>query len=566
MLSFPHPVPKSNAMKKCIGSGVVLPRICAVILWLASISTAFSQATAGAPASPPTNADATQTASIDAVMRVDGAGKEMQPYRVKVNDKEYNFVGLLKLRPSDTAGAQIEVTVPFKFTHPGELNDLDEMNFIKEKIQEEKEPWASEFLRLKNSNFAKPSYLDKMAHPPSVISSGFSGAHAIGAFEEMRDANAAYAQALMFYFTGDKTYAHNAESILETYAATVTSHQGLNWYLLVSWAGSVFPVAADLLHATDPDWKNDRVIAKWFNDVFLPPLHDRLAFGNRELAVINAVGAIGVYNEDPAAFYEACNHWVNYVPEYYYLTEDGPAPRLMNYWTPEITTSDDFLKQLDSATFSKDWQWWIDQANQNYSVDKRRGKLGDDSTALNKTVKTNDPSVPWTGAPGTYVNGYTAENGRDLGHVEVAFASTINFAEIAWHQGIDLYASSAKRLTTFMESLSALRLGEDPPASVTVPLKALGMGQVWEMAYDHYHNLLGMDLPNTTKLLETVIRPAKDNRMYSIDQSAAGHDPDHPRLWKFPPPFPSLFATVITEGDGWVSSYQSLTHRDLHAH
>ncbi|MCE0497547.1 MAG: hypothetical protein LV481_06345 [Methylacidiphilales bacterium] len=405
-----------------------------------------------------------------------------------------------------------------------------------------------------------------MKQPPAVISSGISGRGAVGAFEEMDAANAAYAQALMFFFTGDKTFARNGEKILETYAATVTSHEGQAWYLLVSWTGAIFPMAADLLHATDPDWKNDRVIAKWFNDVFLPPLHNRIAFGNRELAVINAMGAIGVYNEDPAAFYEALNHWVNCVPAYYYLTDDGPAPKVPDYWTPEVTPSDEFLTTLDAPTFPKDWTSWIAQSRENFSVDKRRGKLGDDITYMTKSVNAKDPGIVWTGAPGTYVNGYCAENSRDLGHVEVAFDSAMNLAEIAWNQGIDVYTPAAKRLTTFMEVFASLRLGEPPPASVTTPLHPMAMGDIYEIPYNHYHNLMGIDLPNTQKILETVFIPAAGARIDPVAPGDAGHDPANPRLYKFPAPYPSLFAFHIAGDDVWLAAFQPLTHRDLNAH
>lgn len=526
--------------------------------------TVADESSSNAPTAQPADA---RTSPPAAILRTNAAGKELQPYQVKVNDKEYDFIQLLKLRPADTNGAQIATIVPFHFIHPGTLSNLEELEFIKQRINEGKEPWASAFLRLKKSRFAGLDYLQKMKTPPAVISSGFSGAHAIGAFEEMNDANAAYAQALMWYFTGDKTYAQNGEAILEKYAATVTSHQGLNWFLLVAWSGAIFPVAADLLHATDPEWKNDRVVAKWFNDVFLPVLHDRVAFGNREFAGVNAMAAIGVYNEDPAAFYEAINHWINYLPAYYYLTADGTAPALPDYWTPEVTPSDEFLTALDASTLPKDWTSWIQLAQENYSPQKIHGKLGDDTTGMRGAVTKKDSGVVWTGAPGTYRNGYTAENARDLGHVEVSLVSTINTAEIAWHQGIDLYSPAAKRLTTFMEAETALRLGEAPPSSVTTPLKALGTGPgAFELAYDHFHNLLGIGLPNTQKYLETVLRPANGARVYPVAKGDAGHDPDNPRLWKYPPPFPPLFASVISEEDGWLSSFQTLTHRDLNAH
>ncbi len=503
----------------------------------------------------------------DALMRTDAAGKELQPYRVKVNDREYNFAELLKLKPADTDGARVETVAPFLFIHPGTLNDLAQLNFIKQKIAEGKEPWASAFERMKKSRHGKQDYLTKMKQPPAVISSGFNGSQAVGAFKEMNDATAAYAQALLWYFTGERKYAENAAAILETYAKTVTSHEGANWYLLVAWSGSVFPVAADLLKATDPEWKNAPLVQKWFNDVYLPVLHNRVSHGNRELAVINAMAVIGVFNEDVGAFYEAMNHWVNYVPAYFYLKSDGPQPRMPDYWMPEVTPSDAFLNALDASTFPKDWTSWTQLAAENWNMGKRRGKFGDDITVMRKAAKEErDPAPAWKGAPGTYIDGYTAETARDLAHVDVSFVSTMNTAEIAWHQGIDLYTPEAKRLTAFMEAQAKLRFGEPPPDSVKEPLLALGTGPgAYEMAYDRFHNVMGMELPNTLRFLDVVIRPAKGARFYPLVRGEEGRDPANPRLWKFPEPFPSLFATVIGEEDGWLNSWQTLTHRDLHA-
>lgn len=503
----------------------------------------------------------------DALMRVDAESRELQPYRVKVNGREYDFAGLLKLRPADTEGAQIETVTPFLFRHPGTLNDLEQLKFIKQKIAEGSEPWKSAFERMKKSNYAKLDYLAKMKQPPAVISSGFSGSSAVGAFEEMRDATAAYAQAMLWFFTGERKYADNAAAILETYAKTVTSHEGANWYLLAAWSGSIFPVAADLLKATDPEWKNAPLVQRWLNDVFLPVLHNRVSHGNRELAVVNAMAAIGVFNEDVAAFYEAINHWVNYVPAFYYLTSDGSQPRMPDYWMPEVTPSDAFLNALNAPTFPRDWPKWTQLAEENWNIAKRRGKFGDDITVMRKAAREErDPAPAWRGAPATYLDGYTAETARDLAHVDVAFVSTMNTAEIALHQGIDLYTPGAKRLTTFLEMQARLRLGEPPPDSIKEPLLALGTGPgAYEMAYDRFHNVMGMELPHTLKFLDVVIRPAKGARFYPLVRGEEGRDPSNPRLWKFPEPFPSLFATVISEEDGWLSSWQTLTHRDLHA-
>ncbi|CAN5497770.1 hypothetical protein BH09VER1_BH09VER1_43110 [soil metagenome] len=523
----------------------------------------FSAKIAAAELSPPAQP---KSIAVPAKMRVDAAGKNLQPFRARVGGKDYDFAELLKLKPADTMGVEVLTVVPFCFKHAGMLNDLKQLNFIKQKIAEGKEPWASAFERLKKSAAARLNYLEKMKEPPAVIKCDFSGANNVGALEEMRDASAAYAQALMWYFTGDRAYATNAAGILETYAKTVTSHEGKNWYLLAAWPGSVFPVAADLLRATDPQWHSAPVIAKWFNDVFLPQLHDRIGWGNRGLAVMNAMAAIGVFNEDTAAFYEALNHWVNYVPAYYYLSEDGATPRLPDYWIPEITPSDEFLLMLDAPTFPKDWTPWIQLAAENWNLNKRRGKFGDDVTGMRKTAQEQmDPAAGWKGAPGTYLSGYTAETGRDLNHVDQAFASTMNLAEIAWHQGIDLYSPTAKRFAAFMEAHATLRLGESPPAAVTIELTAWGMAPVFEIAYDRYHNVMGIDLPNTRKLLESVFWPAKGELVYPMVRGDKGRDPENPRLWKYAAPFPPLFATSIQTDSGWLANWQTLTHHDLHA-
>jgi hypothetical protein len=497
-----------------------------------------------------------------AVIRRGDDEKELQPYRVWVGNKEYDFAHLLRLKPPDTNNATIHILVDFDFKHPGLLNDLKELEFIKQRIAAGEWPWATEFERMKRSRFADPDYLKKMPVPPAVISSDFSGRNDHGSAQEMKDANAAYTQALMWYFTGDDTYAKNAAGILETYAQTVTSHEGKNWYLQAAWAGSVFPLSAELLRATYPNWKNGRVIGKWFNDVFLPPLHERAAFGNREFAVISALAAIGIYNEDRAAFYLAMNHWMNYVPAYHYISEDFPVPYLPDYWSPEITPSDDFLLKLNEVSFPKDWTPWIGLHDAQWSARLIHGKFGDDVTSLRQAVANQDPGIVWTGAPVTYLPGYTAETARDLAHVEASFAAEINAAEMAWHQGIDVYTPQAKRLTVFMEVEAKLRLGEPPPESMTAQLVPYGLVGTYEIAYNHYANRVGMPLPHTQQILQ-VLRHVGVDMIRPVDPGEAGHDPANARLWKYRPPFPSLFASNIGGSVGWISSWETLTHADV---
>lgn len=512
-------------------------------------------------AEPESSTQARGTPGI-AVVRLAGSGKEMQPYRVTIGDRNYDFSHLLTLRPADTSGEPVQIVVDFDFKHPGLLNDLKELDFIKEKIAAGEQPWALEFERMKMSRFGDPDYLKKMALPPAIISAGISGHDDHGFAQEMKDSNAAYTQALMWYFTNDVIYAKNAAGILEDYAKTVTSHVGKNWYLEDAWAGSVFPLAAELLRSTYPEWGGQQLVGKWFNDVFLPPLHQRIAFGNREFAVINALAAIGVYNEDRAAFYLAINYWMNYIPAYHYLAEDGAAPRIADYWTSEATPSDDFLLKLNQASFPTDWTPWINLHEQQWSAQSIHGKFGDDATAMRLSVAKQDPAVVWAGAPVTYLPGYTAETARDLEHVEESFAAEINVAEIAWHQGIDVYTPQAKRLTVFMETQANLRLGELPPESMTAQLIPYGLVGTYEIAYNHYANRMGMQLPRVRRILQ-ILREAGADALRPIGSGLAGRDPGDPRLWKYRPPLPRLFASNIGGSVGWISSWEALTHADL---
>jgi hypothetical protein len=256
------------------------------------------------------------------------------------------------------------------------------------------------------------------------------------------------------------------------------------------------------------------------------------------------------------------NHWMNYIPAYHYLSEDGPIPYLPDYWTPEITPSDDFLLKLNEARFPKDWTPWIVLHDQKWSARLIHAKFGDDSTLMRRAVVQRDPGIVWTGAPVTYLPGYTAETARDLGHVELSFAGEINAAEIAWHQGIDVYKPQAKRLTVFMEEEAKLRLGELPPESMTAQLVPTGVVRTFEIAYNHYANRLGMPLPHIQQFLQ-ILRHGGVSVVRPVQSGEVGHDPTNLRLWKYPPPFPPLLASHIEGSVGWTSNWETLTHADF---
>lgn len=389
------------------------------------------------------------------------------------------------------------IQAPLKFKHEGLLNNISELKIIKSKIAEGKEPWKSNFDKIKSSAFAK---IDYTPTPYEVVSSDINGSNDHGANAEIKDATAAYTQALMWIFTDDKRYANNSAKILDSWSSKLKSHQGQNWYLQASWAGSIFPLSAELLRSTYPEWTNNEIsqFSTMLNTAFLPILNNRLSYGNREFSVCNALVAIGVFNDDHAAFYQGINHWISYVPCYFYISDDS-EPIKANYWINE--PSKEQYYKMDANLFSNENSSWI-YANSNPF------NLCEDTAMLTKL----DISKNWY-YPQKYVDGICGETGRDLTHSEMAFASAINTAEIAWHQGIDLYSLDTKRLTAFMETNSSLRLGNTSTISPLYSngLTPGGLVPTYEIAYNHYHNRKGLYLPNTNELLTTTIRSMQNH-------------------------------------------------------
>ncbi len=441
-------------------------------------------------------------------------------------------IGILANGASADQPGQIlaRITPTFKFRHPGALNTLPELQKIRDRIASGEEPWKSAFQQLQASPYARRDYT---ARPVTVFTKGNTEAN------EIRDAVAAYTQALLWVFTNEEWHAEKAAQLIDAWSGTSTSFVGLNWYLDPAWTAAPLVEAAEILRATYPQWQGAPRLARVFNDLFLPILHNRMALGNREFAVCNALVAIGVFNDDPAAFYEGIDHWLSYVPSYFYVTEDGAQARKTDYWA--ISPSDAFLTKLDAGRTPAGWTSWIDLA-------KEVKSQGDDKTWVAKSA-----DELWK-HPGTYLPGYTPETGgRDLAHTESAFVSAVNVAEIAWNQGIDLYSVSAHRLAVFMETMAAIRLG-DPISQAAYGGKldlGNGLSPTYEIAYNHLHNVLGINLPRTRQLIETVIR----------QMGPVMVEPP------FPPQFPpSLRANRLWSQAGWISNWETLTHGELDRH
>ena len=120
-------------------------------------------------------------------------------------------------------------------------------------------------------------------------------------------------------------------------------------------------------------------------------------------------------------------------------------------------------------------------------------------------------------------NGQIQESGRDQAHTQLGIGMLAECCQIAWNQGLDLYAYDDNRLLKGFEYVAKFNLGEEVPFSETLdrtgkyhhlkiarhdrgPLRA-----VYEQVYNHYVNLVGLQAPYIQKAAEK-IRPEGPGR------------------------------------------------------
>jgi hypothetical protein len=314
-----------------------------------------------------------------------------------------------------------------------------------------------------------------MAKPRDIVECGSGSNPNLGCSDERADAEAAYAQALLWVITGEEAHAKKAVEILDAWAKVLTNHTNSNARLQAGWAGAVFPRAAEIIRATYPAWSAAEIaqFKQMLTTAFLPIVSkgDAGANGNWELVMTEATMAGAVFLDDRPTFDKALDMWRKRVPAYMYLTSDGmyPVP-------PPGTT------RTTPAAIIAYWQ----------------GQT-------------------------TFVDGLAQETCRDFGHTEWGIAAAIDGAETALQQGVDLYAEQAKRLGAAMEFHADYVLGKPVPAWLCGGMLTLGSVPTFEIGYNHLHDRLGMDLPLTLQLLAKKTRASATPVSYFIAWETLTH-------------------------------------------
>lgn len=330
------------------------------------------------------------------------------------------------------------------FIHPGGVNSAMELEFVKGRIKAGAQPWKGEFDQLRDSGYAT-----RGAHGLRAINSNSKDAEL-----SRDDAFAAYAQSLLWCFTDEDVYAQRCIAILNSWSPlegfTAGSDQDR---LQAGWIGSLFASAAEIMRG-HPDW-GARGVEKFqgmFRRAFYPQLTTPSTWnGNVDLTQINALMAIAVFNEDQDEFAMAIARLKTRNRGYFYLISDGPG-----------------LSPI----------------------------AGDGG----------DPHAFWSN-PKRLIDGLTQETCRDNGHhSQFGLGSALHAAEIAWHQGIDVYGENQERYTAAMELLASQFLSGSMQGICKNNIPTADRYDAWEVGYNHYHNRMDISLPNTKTLIEEQIR------------------------------------------------------------
>src|SRR5206468_10207689 len=107
-----------------------------------------------------------------------------------------------------------------------------------------------------------------------------------GCKDEQRDSAAAYTQALLWYFTGEREYAENAIKIMNAWSTTLTGgHTNANGPVQAAWCGEQWPRAAEIIRYTYTGWPAEDVdrFRKMLAEQYVPSvIHGSSENGNKE--------------------------------------------------------------------------------------------------------------------------------------------------------------------------------------------------------------------------------------------------------------------------------------------
>ncbi|WP_437982985.1 discoidin domain-containing protein [Sorangium sp. So ce117] len=296
------------------------------------------------------------------------------------------------------------------FVHPGILVSKGQLDFVKTKIGGGAQPWTKEYQLARGSRHAKRDYVAspvpivKCSTPGSKQKAIELGYEQAGCSEIVNDANAAYTQALLWYYSGDAQYAENARRILDAWARTLTAilfdqprfpdnnvQVYANGNFTAGWAGTNFLRAAEILRYTYGGWtaEDTALQENHFRTVYWDLVKDGWTGGGNRTSVMNETAlGIAIFTNDREKYEYVVSQVEHSSKAMIYMPSDGRQPL--------------------------------------YPIYQGRPRYTDDAKGALAGIWSN---------PTRYIAGLEQETCRDLGHMQMGVSSLANMAETLRIQG-----------------------------------------------------------------------------------------------------------------------------------
>jgi hypothetical protein len=373
---------------------------------------------------------------------------------------------------SGGAAVKFGSAVTSGFTHPGILNSTASLDFTKNKIAAGAQPWLNIYNNMKSSSITQASY---QATPVAILDCGGNNT---GCTNLETDSEAAYADALIWYYSGDRAYAQKSIQIINAWSNTLTSSTTFSQNnLYAAWAAETYPRAAEILrYLYTPSGSETALdITKFttmMTQVWQPLLGPDTAEmkssnGNWDLSMADGLINIAVFTNDRSLYTTALTRWRDRTPSYLYASTDNASNGLPIAPPGGLYNTAQKLKCF-----------WLDSGSPSSTCDTSNFYLA---------------------------NGQTQETCRDYVHVGLGVASIFDEAETAYLQGTDLYGEQKGRLAGALEYNSAIMNAQSYPADIckgaVSPLKAIVTVATYSIGYNALAGRLHMSLPATAQVV-----------------------------------------------------------------
>ncbi len=367
--------------------------------------------------------------------------------------------------PATTTTTKAPPPTPTTFVHPGIVVSKQQLDEVKARIAAKQEPSISALNAAKSASAASTT---REPRAREVVGCGSASNPDEGCSDQMSDWIAAYDSALLWYYTGNTASRDQAIRILNDWGYTLKSYKNdstiyRNGRLQAAWAAEGFTKAAEIMRYSNSGWSAADIaqFEKMLRSTSLPLIQDGVTGTsnmNWQTSMIEGMMNIAIFTNDRALFDKSVSMWREQIKALIYMPSDGALPVV----------------------------------------------------PVGTAVQTSFIEAYWH-SPTTFAAGLEQETCRDMGHLALGMAGAVNAAETAYIQRIDLYGEQATRIATAMEY--NVRFLNNPgasgwPCSVPMIMGDNASKMTWEIAYNHYHGVRGMSLPQTKQWI-SANRPTK---------------------------------------------------------